>query len=569
MSAIVTSRARPRAARTLLTLVLAAGPACSDVPADVTDDAGAGDDPSGTVATALVAPIMNAYDPARRGTFQTFRDGICWGWTPLEDQWQVWTGLVTAGNAACDASNLASGCAYPPGGVTQTGPYQNAPRYSREDFSWSHDGRDLNFAFLPTDWTRTAINTNVSLPDQSVVLDVEVEAQYFWPTVNWWDNRYDGVVFREGVTPGNLSYREPWNLPTPQPGDQIVWNGLHVRDDCHSEPAEIHPPQAAAWLRKVGSHDYDLTFNAASHSFRPFRGDRANLPGAWYWFRLEDPAFAAQITYAGDNWLVDPARSYTAFSGYQSIRTCNDGSAGATPDASYAGGDPCRAQLDSHRRVDEYFSLATTSGLAGEARYVGVYLASRPGMENAAGLSVLASGTYRVCQPHPSNGYCAPRLPTFKQVSQGAPKKLRVSLKNHGSGLWGDFEWNDDVIGRRFQQYGFTGGNNQTFNLEHVGTDATGAIFKLQNYHGRFFDACCGGGNGQPVVQEQRYDDGWQQWRLVPTRAADGTGGYLIKNVQSGRCLAIGGGSTAAGADAILWDCLGQADTIWHLSERE
>lgn len=543
-------------------------PACSGDPPPADIDASTGGD-DGIIAVAL-APILNAYDPALRGTFVTANSGVCPGWTPLEDRWQTWTGLVTPGNLACETGNLATGCPYPPNGVTQVGPYQSSPRYSSEDYGLTHDGRDLNIGFLPTDWTRTVINRNVSLPSQPVTLEVEVEAQYFWPTVDWWNDRYGGVVFREGMTPGGVTWREPWNLPTPQPGDQIVWNGMHARDECHDEPAEIHPPQAAAWLRKVGPFDYDLTFNAASHSYRPFAGDRPNLPATWYWFRLEDASIAPVVTYYGDNWLVDPLRSYTAFSGFQPVRNCNDSSAGGEPDATYGGGDPCRAQLGSHRRVDEFFAVSTASGLAGEYRYVGVNLASRAGTENAGGLPVLASGTYRVCQPHPSNNNCAARLPTFKQVSQGVqPKKLRVGLRNYNSGLWGDFEWNDNALGRRFQQYTFTGGSNQTYNFEYLTTDATGPIFLIQNYNGRFFDTCCGTANGQPVVQDQRYGDGWQQWRLVPVRAADGTTGYNLKNVQSGRCLAIGGGSTTSGTDALLWDCVGQADTIWHLVEKE
>lgn len=40
---------------------------------------------------------------------------------------------------------------------------------------------------------------------------------------------------------------------------------------------------------------------------------------------------------------------------------------------------------------------------------------------------------------------------------------------------------------------------------------------------------------------------------------------YSITNVNSGRCLAVGGGNMAEGARIIQWECLGIADQKWQI----
>jgi lysophospholipase L1-like esterase len=49
---------------------------------------------------------------------------------------------------------------------------------------------------------------------------------------------------------------------------------------------------------------------------------------------------------------------------------------------------------------------------------------------------------------------------------------------------------------------------------------------------------------------------------LVPTGPAIGTPAALV-NPNSGRCLDVSGGSTAAGSAAIIWDCHGRANQQW------
>ncbi|BAU84081.1 hypothetical protein SLA_3167 [Streptomyces laurentii] len=44
------------------------------------------------------------------------------------------------------------------------------------------------------------------------------------------------------------------------------------------------------------------------------------------------------------------------------------------------------------------------------------------------------------------------------------------------------------------------------------------------------------------------------------------TGYYTIRNLNSRKCLAIGSGSKANGANAIQWDCLGSPEQIWWIT---
>ncbi len=547
---------------------------------DEEDSALDGDAGVGVQTEALSQGILNWYDPngSQRGTFQTSVGsyfGDCYnlsdvGWSPLEDAWRTWTGIVTAGNSACDSNNIAGGCYY--SGLASSSPYyQNEPKYSDQDAGTRHDGRDLNIAFLPTDWTRSTVDTNVALPTMtSPIVEVELESEYFWPTINWWDEIWSSAVFHQGYTPGAGSYREAWNMPTPEPGDQLTVYGLHVKDRCHANPAEIHPPEAMVWLHKVAANDYDLTFDVQSHSVRPFAGSLPNLPNTSYLFRIPDYTPDMHVEYEGDNWLVDPNSSYSSFSGFGPVRLCNDGAyLSGTPDSSFATGDPCRAQLGSNRAVSEYFYHRTSRVYSWPniGGYVYFYINSINGTENSGGLPVLASGTYRVCRADPTTGRCAPRAPAFKQVSHGLPKTVNVNLKNYKSGLWGDFEWGDATAGRAFQQYDYTGANNQTFNFNFVLNDTSGVpVFMIQNYNGLCFQAA-GVGAGQPIVQEPCSTTNWLQlFRVVPTYGNAGNFGFNIKSAIDNRCISITSGSTASGADAVLSDCVGQPDAVWSIA---
>lgn len=61
-----------------------------------------------------------------------------------------------------------------------------------------------------------------------------------------------------------------------------------------------------------------------------------------------------------------------------------------------------------------------------------------------------------------------------------------------------------------------------------------------------------------------------QVWtlRLVPGTSAPSTfaaGAYNLVDNVSRKCVAIPGGSWAAGEQLVIWDCVGQADTVWRM----
>ncbi|MET9957243.1 RICIN domain-containing protein [Streptomyces sp. NPDC006339] len=69
--------------------------------------------------------------------------------------------------------------------------------------------------------------------------------------------------------------------------------------------------------------------------------------------------------------------------------------------------------------------------------------------------------------------------------------------------------------------------------------------------------------DGAKVVQWPCDGSQSQKWEIIPTHDTHGDAQYRLKNINSGKCLAIRAGSTDRGADAIQWECNGGAEQYW------
>ncbi|TDO56631.1 ricin-type beta-trefoil lectin protein [Kribbella sp. VKM Ac-2571] len=75
-----------------------------------------------------------------------------------------------------------------------------------------------------------------------------------------------------------------------------------------------------------------------------------------------------------------------------------------------------------------------------------------------------------------------------------------------------------------------------------------------------------GGGqsNGAPAVIWDCNEDAWANyWFVRLDWIENGVPVYRLKNVWSGKCLAIPGGNTQNGTQAIQWDCINDPDQQW------
>src|SRR5208282_5411254 len=111
-------------------------------------------------------------------------------------------------------------------------------------------------------------------PDQSAGMDIEGEFQYIFPTYNHQaTGMWGGSLVKIGERPyGGGATVAPFPFEAPWAGDQFVVRGAHVQDCGHGDSMaafEIHPPKAMIWAHENGAHDWNISFNAATHSYRP------------------------------------------------------------------------------------------------------------------------------------------------------------------------------------------------------------------------------------------------------------------------------------------------------------
>lgn len=75
-----------------------------------------------------------------------------------------------------------------------------------------------------------------------------------------------------------------------------------------------------------------------------------------------------------------------------------------------------------------------------------------------------------------------------------------------------------------------------------------------------------GGGdmtNGTKIVQFDCINHPDQQWSTVPT--ADGNYYHFRNKANPNKCLGVPGGSQAAGVQLVIWDCLNHDDQFWSV----
>jgi hypothetical protein len=68
--------------------------------------------------------------------------------------------------------------------------------------------------------------------------------------------------------------------------------------------------------------------------------------------------------------------------------------------------------------------------------------------------------------------------------------------------------------------------------------------------------------NGTGLIQWTCNGGAEQKWHLTPVAGGNGDR-YVVKNANSGRCLAMPGASVADGTQAIQWTCNGGKEQVW------
>lgn len=121
-----------------------------------------------------------------------------------------------------------------------------------------------------------------------------------------------------------------------------------------------------------------------------------------------------------------------------------------------------------------------------------------------------------------------------------------AKLVNRNSGLAMDVDGASTSDGGRIIQWGWSGGDNQKWQLVPVHDGS----FRLKNVHsGKLLDNPGRSHvNGEPLDQWTDAHGTNQWWRLVPAATA---GYYRLVNGESGLCLDVAGSSTSAGSQLV------------------
>ena len=136
-----------------------------------------------------------------------------------------------------------------------------------------------------------------------------------------------------------------------------------------------------------------------------------------------------------------------------------------------------------------------------------------------------------------------------------APSYTFVSAK---SGKLMDVAGASTAAGAQVIQWPANGGNNQRWNLVHLGGD----VYRIEAVHSGLALDVAGASTapGAPVIQWPWHGDTNQRWRVVPLSGSDR---FRITSVRSGHALDVEGESTADGARIIQWPWHGGANQQW------
>ncbi|TDO56633.1 ricin-type beta-trefoil lectin protein [Kribbella sp. VKM Ac-2571] len=156
-----------------------------------------------------------------------------------------------------------------------------------------------------------------------------------------------------------------------------------------------------------------------------------------------------------------------------------------------------------------------------------------------------------------------------KEAVQAIPRAYDLNILNSESNQFLSLGSGADN-GMPVIQWSWDGGRDQYWNIWKQ-VDAPGEADDRYLIVNDWSGKCAGisGGamyNGAPAIQWDCNHDAWANYWFVRSETnAAGLTVYRLKNVWSGKCLAIAGGNPTVGAQAIQWDCISDPDQQWHL----
>ena len=114
--------------------------------------------------------------------------------------------------------------------------------------------------------------------------------------------------------------------------------------------------------------------------------------------------------------------------------------------------------------------------------------------------------------------------------------------------------------GSNVDQWGWSGGNNQTWTVTYLGN---GQYQAMGVGSGKLLEvAGASTANGANVQIFTSNGNNCQKWTITPA----GDGNYKFLNVNSGKAADVSGGSTADGGNVIQWPYSGADNQLWRIS---